>query len=88
VADDCSEKSPIATFSSKPPAVDRLALYLIPLQLFVFARLPLALGPTFGYGAIIWAVILYYALVLYVWLNFATHAFAWLPYQFYPLTHL
>jgi hypothetical protein len=34
------------------------------------------------------AVVLYYALIQFVWLNYASHAFAWLPYQFYPLIDL
>ena len=67
--------------SSSSTAVDRVALYLIPLQLFVFARLPDVLGR--GRGVRMWviAVVLYYAVVLLVWLNFATHAFAWVPYH-------
>jgi hypothetical protein len=63
-------------------AVDRLALYLIPIQLVVLGRLPyvfprndrpnsqLALGVT-----------LYSAAIQFVWLNYATHAHAWLPYR-------
>jgi hypothetical protein len=30
-------------------------------------------------------ILLYYGVVLFVWLNFATHAQYWLPYRFYPL---
>lgn len=63
-------------------AVDRVALYLIPLQLFVWSRLPLRHNqlsrPT------VKLVVLYSLAVLLVWLLFAGHAFAWLPYQFYP----
>ena len=67
--------------SSSSTAVDRVALYLIPLQLFVFARLPDVLGR--GRSVRMWviAVVIYYAAVLLVWLNFATHAFAWVPYH-------
>ena len=67
--------------SSSSTAVDRVALYLIPLQLFVFSRLPDVLGR--GRSIRLWviAVVLYYAAVLLVWLNFAAHAFAWVPYQ-------
>jgi hypothetical protein len=31
------------------------------------------------------SVLLYYGLVQLVWLNFATNAYAWVPYRFYPL---
>ena len=67
--------------SPSSTAVDRVALYLIPLQLFVFTRLPELMGG--GRGARNWvlAVVAYYALVLFVWLNFAANSFAWLPYQ-------
>jgi hypothetical protein len=62
-------------------AVDRLALYIIPLQVAVLSRLPRAFN---GSGMMRLGVIAYSALVLFVWLNFAKHADYWLPYQFYP----
>jgi len=31
------------------------------------------------------AVVLYSAAVQFIWLNFAVTAFAWLPYQLYPV---
>ena len=67
--------------SSSSTAVDRVALYLIPLQLFVFARLPDLLGRGRSIRTLVIAVVVYYAAVLLVWLNFATHAFAWVPYR-------
>ncbi|MCA0197291.1 MAG: EpsG family protein [Proteobacteria bacterium] len=64
-------------------AVDRVALYLIPLQLFVFARIPLLAGTNIRMRTgLVLGVIGYYAAVQFVWLNFATHAQYWLPYQF------
>ena len=67
--------------------VDRLAIYLIPVQIFVYARI----GYCFGLvrkGWLMWtvAVIVYSAAVLYVWLNYAVNAFAWVPYQNYLMT--
>ena len=62
-------------------AVDRVALYLLPLQLVVFARFPMLFSVADGRKGIILAIAAYYALVLFVWLNYASHAFAWLPYQ-------
>ncbi len=71
--------------SPSSAAVDRVALYWIPLQLFVLSRLPNALGKPGGLnGILVCGVVAYSAAVLLVWLFFATHAFAWLPYQFYP----
>lgn len=73
-------------FSPSSTAVDRVGLYLLPLQLMVFAHLPEVLGrPQRDNGGWVLLVVLYYAAVEFVWLNFATHAFAWIPYRWYPL---
>ena len=71
--------------SPSSTAVDRIALYWIPLQLFVLSRLPNALGKHDG-SNLLWvlAVLAYSASVHFVWLFYADTAFAWLPYQFYP----
>jgi hypothetical protein len=66
-------------------AVDRVALYLIPLQIAVLARVPHAFGGGRRNGILTLAIIGYAALVEYVWLTQAEHALYWLPYQFYPL---
>lgn len=71
--------------SPSTTAVDRLALYWIPLQMYVFARLPEALGRQGKVnGGWVLAVLAYYALILAVWLIFATHSQYWVPYRFYP----
>jgi hypothetical protein len=72
---------PLVGFAST--AVDRVALYLIPIQLVVFSRLPMFFSITSGRVAVIRIIVAYYALVLFVWFNFATHARYWLPYQNY-----
>ncbi|WP_062816438.1 EpsG family protein [Alcanivorax sp. NBRC 102024] len=70
---------PLVAISST--ATDRVALYLIPVQLFVFSHLPfISRDPRFR-GLITIGIIGYYALVQFVWLVFATHSFFWLPYQ-------
>ena len=63
-------------------ALDRMALYIIPLQLVAFAHLPDAIG-VFGRRnqAIVALILFYYATVLFVWLNFAAHSRLWVPYQ-------
>lgn len=71
--------------SPSSTAVDRVALYWIPLQLFVLARLPNALGRADGKNSVwVCAIVGYSAAVQFVWLMYADTAFAWLPYQFYP----
>jgi len=62
-------------------AVDRMSLYIMPLQIAVLSRIPLAFNSSFGGRAVVLA---YVALVQFVWLNFAQHARYWVPYQVYP----
>ena len=65
---------------SNSTAVDRIALYVIPLQLVVGSRLPgtqlLGLTP----AQLLLGVLGFCLAVEFVWLNFATHAVYWLPY--------
>lgn len=72
--------------SPSSTAVDRVALYLIPLQLYVFSRLPdlMATRPS-ERGQWVVLVLAYYATVQFVWLFFAVHSRYWLPYRLYPL---
>ncbi len=66
----------LATPSST--AVDRMALYLMPMQIVVLARAYLLFAnPRFGVAA----VIAYSLAVQAVWLNFASHSKLWIPYQ-------
>ena len=62
-------------------AVDRVALYLIPLQLFVFSRMPRLAKTVRVRTLIVLGVVGYYTAVLFIWLNFAIHSQYWLPYQ-------
>jgi hypothetical protein len=67
-------------------AVDRVGLYMLPLQLVVFSRLPEVFGQSSrSVRILVGIVVLYYAVVLFTWLNFATHSQYWIPYRFYPL---
>lgn len=70
----------LATLASSV-VIDRLALYLIPLQIFVGSRLPDT--RLFGISPGIWNQLLVglSLAVLLVWLLFAGHSYAWLPYR-------
>jgi hypothetical protein len=70
---------PLVVISST--ATDRVALYLIPIQIFVFARLHTLVQDSLWRAYIVLGVLVYYTAVLAVWLFFAAHSFAWLPYQ-------
>jgi hypothetical protein len=68
--------------SPSSTAVDRLSLYLMPLQLVILSRVPFVYTSRYVGVA---AVLAYSFAVLFVWLNFAVHAQYWLPYQLYPI---
>jgi hypothetical protein len=76
---------PALLFSPSSTAVDRVALYWIPIQIFVWARLPQAISTGPRSERLVRHSVVYFSLVvLLVWLVFAVNSFAWLPYRFYP----
>ncbi len=62
-------------------AVDRVALYFIPIQLVVFSRLPYLLKKQINPSTMKIFIIISYAIVLFVWLNFAVYSQGWQPYR-------
>jgi len=81
---------------SSSTAIDRVALYLLPLQVYVFSTLPDNLAVTDRGRNFLWVffVICVFFMVLSVWLLFGVHASYWLPYQSWllmpkkPIRHL
>ena len=61
-------------------AVDRMSIYVIPLQIAVLGRLPVAFTTKLPGIALVGT---YMFLVQFVWLNFASHSRYWVPYQFF-----
>ena len=75
-------------FIPSSTVVDRLALYLIPVQLVVLARVPWAFGgKPDGRLLLMMLVIMYCAAIQFVWLNYAVNAYAWVPYRFYLFSY-
>ncbi|MGQ0559948.1 MAG: EpsG family protein [Sphingosinicella sp.] len=69
-------------FTNASVVLDRLALYLIPLQIFVLSRIPTALKGARGSSFMMSGMVVFYcAAVQFVWLNFASHAHYWIPYR-------
>ena len=68
--------------SPSSAAVDRMSLYIIPLQIAVLGRVPLIFKSRL-FGTVMVAA--YCFLVEFVWLNFAQFSDAWVPYQFFPI---
>ena len=69
----------ISTFS------DRIAIYLIPIQIYVLSRVPLLFKNATLQGLSVISVSGLYVLVLYVWINYAEHAYYWVPYKGFGL---
>ena len=70
--------------SSTP--LDRLALYIIPLQIFVLSWLPNIFSVKGQPNRhIVAGVLLYSAAVQFVWLNYASFSKDWIPYRVYPI---
>jgi hypothetical protein len=67
--------------SPSSTAVDRIALYMMPLQIIVLPRVAFLFG---RHQAGRFALILYAATIQYTWLNYATHAQYWVPYHLFP----
>lgn len=74
----------LALFTIMPSstAIDRISLYLIPIQIAVFSRIPhLFKSKAVGIAA----VLAYCFAVEFTWLNYAQFSSAWVPYSFYPI---
>ena len=71
----------VILFPTNTTAIDRIALYLIPLQISTISRVP----DIYLFGVpprnTIPCILAIFVLVQFVWLNFAVNAYAWLPYE-------
>ncbi len=64
--------------------VDRMGLYLLPLQCFICARLPDAFAKDrTGELILLIAILALYAAAFFIWLNYAVNVEYWLPYRSY-----
>jgi len=75
----------ILFFPTSSTAIDRLFLYWIPLQIFVWSRVPDVMGNSHtSRSCLVLLVVIYCFMVYFIWLNFSIHSRYWIPYQFYP----
>jgi hypothetical protein len=70
---------PMAFFYST--LVDRVAIYFLPLQLVIFSRIPALITSTYYRSIFIISVVIMYITVMFVWLNFGTYSWLWMPYK-------
>jgi hypothetical protein len=62
-------------------AVDRISLFIIPLQMVVYGKLPYAFSKTSSANvSVMISMVGYCFLVQFVWLNYAVNAQLWIPY--------
>ena len=72
---------PLLLIVSASSGVDRMALFLIPLQMVVYGQLPYAMSRSNApQTAVLFSVLGYSLAVQFVWLNYAVNAQLWLPY--------
>jgi len=76
---------PALALSPSSTAVDRLALYFMPIQLLVFSHLPSAVRQWGWRSVATLLLVIGYALIMFVWFNYSQYSLSWLPYKFYPL---
>lgn len=73
---------PLLYYVTSTTILDRLGIFLVPLQIFVLARAPLVFSPTGRQNvAILLMIILYSLAAELVWLNLGNEARSWLPYR-------
>jgi hypothetical protein len=76
---------PLLMVSPSSTAVDRIALYWIPLQLLIYSRIPDAFGiPGRRNSNLVTLIAVYNFMLMIGWLSFSSYADFWLPYRFYP----
>ena len=62
-------------------ALDRIGLYMLPLQMLIFSRIPDLFEDKVIKTLAYISIFSYFLLVLFVWLNFADHSYLWVPYN-------
>jgi hypothetical protein len=77
---------PVLLLFPSSTALDRAALYIIPLQMYVLGNFPSVIAQDKeAYLTITLGLIGYLGLVLFVYLNFSAHGKYYVPYQVYPI---
>lgn len=75
---------PAVLLYSSSTVVDRLGLYLLPVQCFVYARTPDALSRSAQQRQLTAVgIMLLYVVVFFIFINYGDHARSWFPYRFY-----
>ena len=76
----------IPALSIGPTLVDRLGLYLMPVQVALWPRLIAVQRTTLLRSTWAASIIAFYGLVLYVFFHYAVHSHLWIPYRMWPFS--
>jgi hypothetical protein len=72
----------VLIFPFAPAAADRLSLYFIPVQIFVYSRIGFIFRRSYNYSAVVMVIITGYGITQWVLLNKSTNvSIFWLPYN-------
>ena len=61
--------------------IDRIILYVSILQVFVLSRLSYIFKNDYTVKVVNTFILIFYSFILFVWLNYAIHSHAWMPYM-------
>lgn len=71
-------------YTNASTALDRIGLYLLPLQFIILGNLPEVLGrANHSNRGWVLLILIGYSIVEFVWLFYAEHSRYWIPYHFY-----
>jgi hypothetical protein len=69
-------------FLPSSTAIDRVSLYLIPIQIVVFSRVPDAFGRNeIAKQILVFLVVAYSGAIMFGWLEYADNSLSWVPYR-------
>lgn len=67
-----------------PTATDRMYIYLIPLQMYVYSNLAGLIDNSSFRSLILIGVLLFYGVFMFTWLTIGTYTDFWVPYRMFP----
>ena len=76
----------IPALSIGPTLIDRLGLYLMPVQVALWPRLIAVQRTTLLRSSWAAMIVSFYGLVLYVFFHYAVHSHLWIPYRMWPFS--
>jgi hypothetical protein len=74
-------------FVTSNVSLDRVSVYILPLQVWVWSKVPTSFGAGRRTDLVLTTLVIAYSTaILWLWLAFANHSKYWVPYQIYPFS--